>query len=306
MSAPLTADQLLAALRAEGATVVETGGWRTHNRNSRGPWGPVNGVMIHHTVTRGTDATVRIVHDGYEGLPGPLCHVMIAKDGTIFTIGWGRTNHAGLGDPGVLAAVVAERALPPDVQASVDGNRAFYGAECENLGTGDDPWPELQLLAIEQFAAALCRAHGWTAASVIGHREWQPGKVDPLGFPMDAMRDRIATRLGHGAPRQVPPPSRPQVSLSQLVTAARTNPGMAGTPVTYPGVLAVEAALVDEGLLAKPYSDGHYGTTTVTAMSGWQERCGYSGRAPGQAADGIPGRASLTRLGAKHGFDVID
>ncbi|MEU7093039.1 N-acetylmuramoyl-L-alanine amidase [Kitasatospora aureofaciens] len=305
MSTPLTADQFLDALRAEGATVVETGGWRTYNRNAKGPWGPVNGVMIHHTVTKGTDSTVRIVHDGYEGLPGPLCHVMIAKDGTIWTIGWGRTNHAGAGDPDVLAAVVAERSLPPDRVATVDGNAHFYGAECENLGDGSDPWPEAQLLAIEQFAAALCRAHGWTAASVIGHKEWQPGKSDPT-FSMDGLRGRIAARLGHGTPRQVPPPSRPQVSLSQLIAAARSNPGMAGTPVTYAGVRTVEAALVDEGLLARTYLDGHYGTTTVSAMSAWQERCGYSGRQPGQAADGIPGRDSLTRLGAKHGFDVVD
>ena len=32
-------------------TVVEVGDWRTHNRNHKGPWGPVHGVMIHHTVT---------------------------------------------------------------------------------------------------------------------------------------------------------------------------------------------------------------------------------------------------------------
>lgn len=30
---------------------------------------------------------------------------------------------------------------------------------------------------------------------MIGHREWQPGKPDPRGFTMDAMRDRIGERL---------------------------------------------------------------------------------------------------------------
>ena len=307
MSDPLTADQFAAALRAEGLTVVETPGWSTYNRNARGPWGPVHGVVIHHTVTKGTDATVGIVRSGYEGLPGPLCHVMIAKDGQVWLIGYGRTNHAGLGDPDVLAAVIAERALPADDEAAVDGNRVFYGAECENLGDGVDPWPAAQLDAIERFAAAVCRAHGWTAASVIGHKEWQPGKVDPRGFEMAALRDRVDVRLGQGGGRRgTPLPTRPTVSLSRLVEAARTNPAMAGTPVTYAGVSTVETALVDEGLLAKGYRDGHYGTATVTAMSAWQERCGYRGRAPGQAADGIPGRDSLTRLGAKHGFDVID
>jgi hypothetical protein len=306
MSEPLSADRLLRALRDEGVTVVEEPGWRTHNRNARGPWGPVHGVMIHHTVTRGTANSVRIVRDGYSGLPGPLCHGMIAKSGAVHLIGWGRTNHGGLGDPDVLRAVIAERPLPADDQATVDGNRHFYGFECVNAGDGEDPWPDAQLLAIERASAALCRAHGWGALSVLGHLEWQPGKPDPRGFTMPSMRDRIAARLGQAVPsKPLPTPSRPVVDLSRLVAAARSNPQMVGTPVTYAGVITVEAALVDEGLLSKRFQDGHYGSTTVTAMSEWQERCGYRGRRPGQPADGIPGRDSLTRLGAKHGFVVV-
>ncbi|MET9322009.1 N-acetylmuramoyl-L-alanine amidase [Streptomyces sp. NPDC003038] len=306
MSTPLDADRLLAALRNEGVAVVEVDGWRTRNRNTRGPWGPVHGVMIHHTVTQGTDTTVRIVRDGYSGLPGPLCHGMIAKDGRVHLIGNGRANHAGLGDPDVLRAVIAETPLPVDDEATVDGNKHYYGFECENLGDGQDPWPDAQLLAIERVSAAICRAHDWGARSVLGHLEWQPGKPDPRGFTMPSMRDRIAARLGQSAPtRPLPTPVRPKVSLSRLIAAARSNPKMAGTPVTYAGVITVEAALVDEGLLAKRYQDGHYGGATIPAMSRWQERCGYRGRQPGQPADGIPGRDSLTRLGAKHGFDVV-
>ncbi|MFB8402222.1 N-acetylmuramoyl-L-alanine amidase [Streptomyces sp. NPDC055912] len=305
MAAPLDADRFLAALLDEGLSVVEVPGWRTRNRNSRGPWGPVHGVMIHHTVTRGTAATVRIVRDGYEGLPGPLCHGMIAKSGQVYLIGNGRTNHGGLGDPDVLRAVREETPLPADDEATVDGNRHLYGFECENAGDGLDPWPDVQLLAIERAAAALCRVYGWGAGSVLGHLEWQPGKPDPRGFTMPSMRDRIAARLGLPLPTpSLPTPSRPVVSLSKLIAAARRNPGMAGTPVTYTGVITVEAALVDLGLLTKSYQDGHYGKATVTAMSEWQEGCGYRGRKPGQPADGIPGRTSLTRLGAKLGFDV--
>ena len=36
MGTPLTADQLVAALRAEGCRVVEYKDWRTHNRNHKG------------------------------------------------------------------------------------------------------------------------------------------------------------------------------------------------------------------------------------------------------------------------------
>lgn len=305
MSEPLTADRFLRALLDEGLEVVEVDGWRTHNRNSVGPWGGVHGVMIHHTVTQGTANTIQVVRDGYAGLPGPLCHGMIAKDGTVHLVGYGRANHAGLGDPGVLAAVIAEHALPGDTAATVDGNRAFYGFECENLGSGTDPWPAAQLDAIERAGAAICRVHGWGAQSVIGHLEWQPGKIDPKGFAMAGMRNRIAGRLGQGTPATLPAPARPKVSLSRLIAAARSNPSAGGQPVTYAGVVTYETALVDEGLLAKQFLDGHFGTTTITATSEWQERLGYRGRAPGQPADGIPGRDSLTRLGAKHAFDVI-
>ncbi|MEU2249129.1 N-acetylmuramoyl-L-alanine amidase [Streptomyces sp. NPDC019224] len=196
MSSPMSASAFLAALKKEGLTVVEVGGWRGHNRNHKGPWGPVNGVMIHHSVTRGTAATVRMCRDGHPGLPGPLCHGVIAKDGRIHLVGYGRTNHAGMGDDDVLRAVVAEKKrLPHDNEANTDGNRHFYGFECENLGDGEDPWPDVQLEAIEKVSAAICRHHGWTARSVIGHREWQPGKVDPRGFEMDDMRARIHDRL---------------------------------------------------------------------------------------------------------------
>ncbi|MCX5158678.1 N-acetylmuramoyl-L-alanine amidase [Streptomyces sp. NBC_00264] len=205
MAAPLAAERLLQALWAEGVHVVEVGNWRTHNRNSKGPWGPLNGSIVHHTVTRGTASTVRIVRDGYSDLPGPLCHGMIAKDGRAHLVGWGRTNHAGGGDPKVLGQVVAESyssspAPPTRGNANgVDGNAHFYGWECENLGDGKDPWPAAQYDAIVRVQAALCRAHGWSAKSVIGHREWSRDKVDPRGIDMPRLRADVAERLKHPA-----------------------------------------------------------------------------------------------------------
>jgi hypothetical protein len=191
----MSAGDFLSILRGEGVTVVEVGNWRTHNREGHGPWGPMNGVMIHHTVTSGSAKTVTICRDGYAALPGPLCHGVITKDGRVHLVGYGRANHAGLGDDDVLQAVINETALPPDNEANTDGNRHFYGFECENLGNGQDPWPAAQLLAIEKASAAICRHHGWSERSVIGHLEWQPGKSDPRGFGMPWMRDRIGQRL---------------------------------------------------------------------------------------------------------------
>ncbi|WKX72518.1 N-acetylmuramoyl-L-alanine amidase [Streptomyces sp. XD-27] len=195
MATPMSAERFLRALKDEGLRVVEVGDWREHNRNHMGPWGPMHGVMIHHTVTSGTERTVKICYDGWPELPGPLCHGVIAKDGTVHLVGYGRANHAGRGDDDVLRAVIAEKALPPDNEANTDGNRHFYGFECENLGDGEDPWPEAQLAAIAKAAAAVCRFHKWTERSVIGHLEWQPGKVDPRGFTMNAMRERVRDHL---------------------------------------------------------------------------------------------------------------
>ncbi|GGJ76483.1 peptidoglycan-binding protein [Streptomyces camponoticapitis] len=195
MATPMSASSFIRALKDEGLTVVEVGDWRTHNRNHVGPWGPVHGVMIHHTVTKGTANTVRICRDGYSGLPGPLCHGVIAKDGKVHLVGYGRANHAGSGDDDVLRAVIAERALPADNEANTDGNRHFYGFECENLGDGKDPWPAVQVEAMEAAAAAVCRVHKWNAPSVIGHLEWQPGKIDPRGVSMAGLRRRIDERL---------------------------------------------------------------------------------------------------------------
>lgn len=195
MSSPMSASTFLNTLRDEGLTVVQVGDWRTHNRNHKGPWGPVHGVMIHHTVTQGTAGSVALCRDGYSDLPGPLCHGVIDKQGTVHLVGYGRANHAGAGDDDVLRAVIAEKALPPDNETNADGNRYFYGFECINLGDGKDPWPEAQLEAIEKASAAVCRVHGWGARSVIGHLEWQPGKPDPRGFTMASMRERIHERL---------------------------------------------------------------------------------------------------------------
>ncbi|MET9658051.1 peptidoglycan recognition family protein [Streptomyces sp. NPDC006510] len=205
MATPLSASAVLKALRAEGVRVVEVGNWRTHNRNSKGPWGPVHGSIVHHTVTKGTAATVRMVRDGYADLPGPLCHGMIAKDGRVHMVGWGRANHAGGGDPKVLEQVIAEsygtRPTPPTRGNSngIDGNARFYGWECENLGDGKDPWPAAQYDAIVRVQAALCRAHKWSAKSVIGHLEWSSDKVDPRGFTMPRLRTDVAERLKHPA-----------------------------------------------------------------------------------------------------------
>lgn len=190
--------------------MVTSAGWETHNRNHKGAWGPVNGTMVHHTVTRGTSSTVNLVRNGHSALPGPLCHGMIAKNGTVYLVGYGRTNHAGGGDPKVLDKVISEdytSAPPPPTRGNsngVDGNAHFYGFECENLGDGKDPWPKEQYDAIVRAQTAVIRAHRtkgdqWSQKSVIAHKEWSSDKIDPRGFSAVTLRADVAERLKHPA-----------------------------------------------------------------------------------------------------------
>lgn len=206
MAEPMTPDRFIAALRAEGLTVVEIGNWRTHNRNHKGPWGPIHGSMLHHTASSGELDSVELCRAGYSSLPGPLCQVVIGKSGKVYVISAGRSNHAGGGDPNVLQAVIDERynERPPVPRVGnangVDGNRHFYGAECVNLGDGKDPWPAIQVESMVRFSTAVSRSYDWTEKSAIAHREWSSDKPDPAGpgMPtMPAMRARIKERLAH-------------------------------------------------------------------------------------------------------------
>lgn len=96
--------------------------------------------------------------------------------------------------------------------------------------------------------------------------------------------------------------AKPTVTLTHLISAAKTDPKAKQGHTTYPGdVKIVESALLKLGYLPKAYaSDGSYGTTTVAAYKKWQEHLGYKGA----DADGIPGSASLKALGTKYGFIV--
>jgi hypothetical protein len=296
MATPMSASQFIAALRAEGVTVVEVGNWETHNRNSKGAWGPVNGVVIHHTVSSGVSNTVALCRDGDSNLPGPLCHGVIDKQGVVHLVGYGRANHAGGGDPKVLSAVSAESygdrpPAPHEHQGSagaVDGNVHFYGFECINLGDGKDPWPAAQLEAIERVSAAICRHHGWDKRSIIGHLEWSDWKSDPRGFSMVDMRKRVATRLGQAATPTTPSaPSTPTYEPfpgTSLFKAGKKSPIIA----------AMHKRLVAEGCnaYASSANSNVWGSGDKASYAKWQRKLGYTGT----AADGIPGPTSWSKL----------
>lgn len=214
MSEPMTADQLMAALIRWGVTVVEHPGWRTNNRAGHGSWGPVNGSMIHHTASTDGPAIVDLCYVGRSDLPGPLCHGVIRKDGTVVLVGNGRANHAGAGALNVYSAVLDEIAIPKPGADTVDGNAHFYGWECVNLGDGNDPWPDAQLEAMVRVQAAVCEFHGWGAQSVIGHLEWTARKIDPRGFTMVSLRALVAKHLAAGPGKSTSTKSEDSMTFS--------------------------------------------------------------------------------------------
>lgn len=189
------------------------------------------------------------------------------------------------------------------------------------------------VIQIEAHFFPYCRVNGKVYARLVDTpcagwatlnawvRSWGVADTWPMGRPVDftSHRDEHVweTQGGWYGHQHVPenthqdPGSWPQftgtppkvkVSLAHVVAAARRDPGLPQGGTTYKTeVLAVERALQAEGLLSATWVDGSFGTKTKTAYSAWQRRCGYSG----PDADGIPGRDSLTRLGARHGFTVV-
>ncbi|GAA2213844.1 peptidoglycan-binding protein [Nonomuraea monospora] len=89
----------------------------------------------------------------------------------------------------------------------------------------------------------------------------------------------------------------PSVNMEATVKAAQIDPRRPDhtlTPGAEASVLLVEQALSDRKLLDAKWVDGYFGTTTVAAYAKYQKSLGLTGL----DANGLPGKASLTKLGA--------
>jgi len=107
---------------------------------------------------------------------------------------------------------------------------------------------------------------------------------------------------GYDLPLRIPDP--PTVSLKVVSEAARQDSARqqgGQTPGAGPSVIIIERALAHLGYLSWSLVDGSYGTSTMAAYRHWQETLGFSGK----DADGVPGKATLDRLGAKFNFKVV-
>lgn len=99
-------------------------------------------------------------------------------------------------------------------------------------------------------------------------------------------------------------PTVVEVSLKALTKAFKLDPDrpQGGTTAgSEDDVKAVEWALMKAKLLPKEFADdGSAGSSTGVAYAKWQRKLGYRGA----DADGMPGKVSLSKLGASYGFKV--
>lgn len=250
-------------LRKWGLKVQEKEGWRSRGR-------PYNfyprAIIVHHTASgaqSGNFASEGIVTFGRSDLPGPLCQVLLGRDGTVKLIADGYSNHAGYGGP---------RAGIPANQ----GNTYSIGIEAENNGVGE-PWPLEQVQAYYRLCAALLV---WidkpNADLVIGHKEWAPGrKIDPSGIDMNRFREQVRKALAQG-------PSVVTVRLSSLKPGERND-----------DVLKVKRRLHRRGFSKGVETSSFFGEGLREDYRNWQRHLGYKDA----DADGIPGKTSLEKLG---------
>lgn len=163
------------AIRAEGAKVVETNGWKTRGWGSDSDFVGGRGVMEHHTAsskTAGNAPALGFVTTGSS--IAPLCNLLIGRDGTVFVVAAGKANHGGLGGPW--------RTVPKD-----SANTYTVGIEIENNGIGE-PYPTAQILAVMQSTKAILERQKHDAEWAVAHKEWAPTrKIDP-SFSMSAFR----------------------------------------------------------------------------------------------------------------------
>ena len=233
MSSPMPPDLCVARLRANGVNVVEmvVGGvsYKNHNRNSVGIWVDLHGITEHHT---GSDTSnplsyvLSVLWPGYSGLPGPLCQISTAPDGTIYMVGWGRCNHAGGGDPAVRDMLINDtvpydREIKPrygnTTPGHADGNAFMYGNEI--MYSGGHPMTAAQLRSSAIFDKVICEYHGWRGNSVIGHREWSSDKPDP-GYQDMAAKRRLVNDYLDGKVGNPPPPGDEMPTVEEFFNYA--------------------------------------------------------------------------------------
>lgn len=160
-------------------------GWQDRGH---GDFKDIRGVMMHHTGN--SRETAQSIANGRPDLAGPLANLHIAPDGTVTIVAVGVCWHAGRG---------SYPWLPTD-----NANWHMIGIECawpdiRPDGSFDSAqrWPDAQIIAMRDTAAALATKLGVGADHVIGHKDyagaaqgkWDPGNLDTRWFQGEVQKD---------------------------------------------------------------------------------------------------------------------
>lgn len=249
---------LATVAKRTGYPVKEVSGWKSRGSSS---YNKPKSVIVHHTASgsrSGNAPSLGVVRNGRPGLPGPLCQILLARDGTIYIVASGRANHAGR------------------VNATKYSNSNSIGIEAENNGVGE-PWSDRQMDAYAKLCRELCDHYGISYSNVRGHKEVcspRGRKIDPT-FNMNTFRNMVKNRKGSGASGGGGGSSKPSSPTYKEVKYGTTL-GLydKGAPVKE----WQEKALGYTGKKA----DGHFGPGTETDTKTFQ-------RAHGVTADGLVG-----------------
>src|SRR5258705_13733416 len=108
MADPIPGATLVRLFKGEGL-IVKTphADWMTHERDKATgkPFGPVHGVMIHHTASHNS---YNFVYSGSTALPGPLAHAYLDKLGEVGVGSHRGPNHGGGREPDRPTAATTE------------------------------------------------------------------------------------------------------------------------------------------------------------------------------------------------------
>lgn len=174
----MSANSLLAELKAADLTVVEESGWKNRGNN----WAVDNkpeGVMQHHTAPPNPYPIKKLYGPPFYRIK---CNMATHEDGTLFLVAYKACNYSsGRGMLSVLTQNVRKSIAPTHnatQSGSKSGNRSFWNYENSHPGDGSDI-PSVQLDTII-ISNRVVNAHfELNPEQVISHAEWTSRKPDP-------------------------------------------------------------------------------------------------------------------------------
>lgn len=176
----MSADVLLAKLKAAGLHVVEEPGWRTRG-NRWNVDGKPEGIMQHHTAPP-NPYPIKALYPTKRLQWRVKCNVATHPDGTLYLVAYKACNYSsGPGMAAVLKDNVRESIAPTHNatrRGLKGGNRHFWNYENSHPGDGSR-LPTAQFDTIVESTRITQDHFELNAHQVISHAEWTRRKIDP-------------------------------------------------------------------------------------------------------------------------------